>query len=69
MLQAGRSSGWYAWLLTIGNWVRFADGLCIRDTVCRNLEGEACSNLFLLQNLALQLGLGQQCQSEGIAIT
>ena len=25
--------------------------------------------LFLLQNLALQLGLGQGCQPEGIAIT
>ena len=24
---------------------------------------------FLLQNLALQLGLGQECQPEGIAIT
>ena len=36
---------------------------------CRNLEGDAQSYIFLLQSLALQLGLGQQCQPEGIAIT
>ena len=39
------------------------------DTVCRNLEGDAQSDLFLLQNLAFQLGLEQRCQPEGIAIT
>ena len=32
--------------------------------------GRRCTKLsFLLQNLALQLGLGQRCQPEGIAIT
>ena len=46
------------------------DWLCKRDTECRNLEGDVHtgSYLFLLQNLALQLGLGQRCQPEGIAI-
>ena len=39
------------------------------DTVRRNLEGDAQSYLFLLKNLALQSGLGQRCQPEGIAIT
>ena len=39
------------------------------DAVCRNLEGDVHSYLFLLQNLALQLGLGQRCQPEGITIT
>ena len=43
---------------------------------CRNVVWYAGTSkvkheiiLSLLQNLALQLGLGQQCQSEGIAIT
>ena len=31
----------------------------------RSEEGYARSNLFLFQNLALQLGLGQQCQPDG----
>ena len=43
--------------------------LCEVITVCRNLEIDAQSYLFLLENLALQLGLGQRCQPEGIAIT
>ena len=49
--------------------VRYADRLCIPNTVCRNLEGDVRSYLFLLQNLALELGLGQRCRPEGIAIT
>ena len=40
------------------------------DAVCRSGKGNARSNVvFLLENLALQLGLGQRCQPEGIAIT
>ena len=69
MLQAGWSSGWFTQPLTLHTRVRFADGLCKCDTVSWNLEGDVHSYLFLLQNLALQLGLGQRCQPEGIAIT
>ena len=64
-----RCSGYDTQLSTLRTRIRFADGLCICDTVCRNLEGDAQSYLYLLQNLALQLGLGQECQPEGIAIT
>ena len=42
---------------------------CGSVSVCRNMEGEIPSYLLLLQNLVLQLGLGQRCQPEGIAIT
>ena len=34
----------------------------------RSGKGNAWTHLFLLQNLALHLGLGQRCQPEGIAI-
>ena len=38
-------------------------------TATRNLVEDVQSYLFLLHNLALQLGLGQRCQPEGIAST
>ena len=47
--------------------VRFAVGLCMCDAGIGKEMHEAF--FFLLQNLALQLGLGQGCQPEGIAIT
>ena len=52
-LQAGRGSGYDTQLSTLCTQVRFADGLFLCDTVYRNLEGDAQSNLSLLQNLAL----------------
>ena len=35
------------------------------DAVRRSGKGNARSNFFLLENLAVQLGLGQRCQPEG----
>ena len=67
--KLGQCSGYRTQLSTLRTWIQFAVGLRMCDTVCRNLEGNAQSYLFLLQNLALQLGLGQRCQPEGIAIT